>query len=825
MGALRAAEFERARAKCVTSLEAGHGAIMFIAGPPASGRSALLQGLARVLPQGPRSPRVLAGSIVEGRYVAAQPDPGRGSAVGEMAKGALGLGGTAFPVLGLVGQVVSVSQAAARAVRPPTPNQQPATLAELTGLLRTASREQPLACVVDDVDEADGRWWSELLLGFAGEVARDLPLLMILSVEEEDGPGPHCDDEPDALFAARHLVPRGLAEWLPLPRPEPNDLAALTGEAERDVLARLWELTEGRAGWAADLWGQWQVHGLVERDSYLGPWRFAPGQPHGYPATIAQVARERIRQAVGDDLALSSEAWQVLSCAALEGRYFTADVVATALGRDRDELIDLLDDRLAVSDERPQALVEEVGSVSVQNPRGAETVLWRYRFTSQLFRTALGRYGPTADERRTLSAALARGLHASFGNQSGQIAARLATLYTQAGDGDRAQHYRRLANSQMPASVVIEEARALLDCDSADWDWAQCRRATLLLLEAGRILYQRGPLDEGLAAGQRAALLARQAGLAPEEGRTLVLQGNTEGYMGAPDAARSHLEAGRAIYASIGDLEGEAEATKDLAWLDGLTDARDWALEGFAHALVLSRRLGDPYRELNLHMVHLNLAMRWEDDALARQALIDVERLIDDWGDQLQQTKLIETRGVLANRAGDHRGAAALYRQAAELYTEEGAILLVASATRGLGIALAATGGNDDEARQILRQGVVTAQSMDNASGQVEARHHLAYLEVNARNLDLAIQEFRVCVTLYRELGRSESEVLARIELARALSAAGDRTHARTELTQALRLSEQLGVEGLIAQTKQALNFLDQPRWRPPGQATGRKGK
>lgn len=247
--ALRASVVERVRASCVASLEAGDGAIIFVAGPPASGRSAVLQELTRVLAKGPNSPRVVAGTIVEGRYVAAQPDTERGSVAADAVISALGLGGAALPVLGLVEKVASLSRAVGRAVRSPASSHQPRILNELMGVLRTASREQPLVCLVDDADEADGRWWSELLLGFAEEVARDLPLVLVLTLEGDDNQGPHPDDgnQPDALFAARDLVARGLAEWWPLTPLGSSELAALTGDAESEVLVRLGELTEGRA--------------------------------------------------------------------------------------------------------------------------------------------------------------------------------------------------------------------------------------------------------------------------------------------------------------------------------------------------------------------------------------------------------------------------------------------------------------------------------------------------------------------------------------------------------------------------------------------------
>lgn len=49
MTALRAPDIERAGARCLAGLKAGHGTILFVEGPPASGRSALL-GCVRLRP-------------------------------------------------------------------------------------------------------------------------------------------------------------------------------------------------------------------------------------------------------------------------------------------------------------------------------------------------------------------------------------------------------------------------------------------------------------------------------------------------------------------------------------------------------------------------------------------------------------------------------------------------------------------------------------------------------------------------------------------------------------------------------------------------------
>ena len=87
-------------------------------------------------------------------------------------------------------------------------------------------------------------------------------------------------------------------------------------------------------------------------------------------------ARTRRAGRLGDDPRALREARELLVCAALEGRRFTAEGVAAALSRNRDEVNDVLDERLARDADHPLELVVEDGSVEVDDETGRRT-LWR----------------------------------------------------------------------------------------------------------------------------------------------------------------------------------------------------------------------------------------------------------------------------------------------------------------------------------------------------------------------------------------------------------------------------------------------------------------
>src|SRR5439155_24696635 len=142
------------------------------------------------------------------------------------------------------------------------------------------------------------------------------------------------------------------------------------------------EVTGGRAEWAAQQWSDWCRRGVVLQDEIEGRWRFATGGRERALDPIGEVLGHRLKRLLGTiDLRTLDRARELLACAALEGRHFTADAIARALRRDRDEVIDLLDDTLTRDDSRPDGMLTEVGSVSLRDETG-ERHLWLYCFNS-----------------------------------------------------------------------------------------------------------------------------------------------------------------------------------------------------------------------------------------------------------------------------------------------------------------------------------------------------------------------------------------------------------------------------------------------------------
>jgi tetratricopeptide (TPR) repeat protein len=665
MGTARLWSAETARAVeiCERGARAGTGAIVFVGGGPASGRSTLLEQVGAAIALTRPSIAVHRGGLVAGRYVAVGPGASVRDETLQAVEQWLGLAGHALPLAGLLAQLAAAGRSGARALALPDVAADAPSFERLFEIFRSATRSGPIACLIDDCDELDGRWWSELLLGFAAEIER-LPLFLFLTLDSARGAG-RDDVGPDALFAARSLVERDLAEWWELSPVEESDLVRLTGPAEDSVLGQLRSLTEGRAGLAACVWGEWRRQGIVERDTDLGPWRFQPGQPHGASPSIATLVRGRLAARL-DELATVEAIGDVLECAALEGRTFTAEAVATAVGRDPDDVMDLLDDRLA-SDREP-AIVEEIGFVTVRR-RGRERALCRYGFSSPLVRAALAPRDLTTSRSRALILSLARGLESAYGDDASLAARTLARLYAQAGETARSRRYRQLAGARMPDRVLLEQARPLLALDPTELSWHEAYRATIALLDAGQVLHGTGPLDEVVELGGRAAALARRTGIAQYEGEALRMQGTASIDTGDRDAGRSCLELAAGLLGEAGLHVDEADALENLAWLESLEGRLERALDLTARALAIWRNVGDRQGELGLRLLEVQIATQCGETDLARRSYA-AATLLGACASPPQRAELAAGAGWLANEAGDRHATAIHYTRAVDLYVE-----------------------------------------------------------------------------------------------------------------------------------------------------------
>ena len=360
--------------------ETRRGRVVFLAGGRSSERARWFQ-----TQRDRRGARTLTGAFTDGRYGPAatggssEVSPEAAALVNNVA-GLAALFGFAGV---LIGQLVTISVAGFQYLeRVRDDRSAPELYALVPGLLRIAAEEapeHPLVCLINDADQADGGWWTDLLLSFADEVERELPLVIVLGI---DGPPALAatpgEGEPGARVVARSLLGRGIGawwSWRPLAREE---IARWIGPSAPELLSAVWQITEGDAGEIAGLWEGWERRGAILQDG-SGRWQLAGSAERTF-AEAGDRLNAQLARLLGNDPTLVDRVREILAYASIEGSTFTAEAVAVAADWHPDELIDLLDDHLT-GENGP---FHKTTSIEILKPDGVTHRLWRYRFRRDL---------------------------------------------------------------------------------------------------------------------------------------------------------------------------------------------------------------------------------------------------------------------------------------------------------------------------------------------------------------------------------------------------------------------------------------------------------
>ena len=765
----REGDFARLLEVCANAAgEPARGQIVFVAGDAGSGRSALLRALAADLRAAVPRPILLAGGFVDGRFVAWDEEGPPAEKVAAVVANVVTPAQLLVPYLALLGQVLSKGEAPLELVRAQFEQSERVAPTEfLSRLLRELCRESPVVCIVDDADAAPDGLWGDIVLALGEDALGDLPLVLVLAQEGPPELGRHDDDERDSLYVARRLCGRGHARWHPLAPLEIDDVGRRFGATEPDVAQRLVDVTGGRAGWAAQLWEHWRATGVVigDGDGDAEPaWRFAPQARERTLDPVGDVLGRRLELLCAGDGGAAQRARELLVCAALEGRTFTAEAVARALGRESDEVIDLLDDHLVHDDEHPDGLVLELGSVGIDDGRGTRH-LWLYRFESALHWLTLCHHHDLPEERRReLARALAASLTALYGERTTRVTAVLARLWHIAGDEGSALRLRQVADAGASREVILWRAQALLEGPDPD-ERADRRRASQLLIAAADELVRAGSSEDGLRLAQAAYRLAP---LRRDRAEALYLTGVHQLRVGSIEHARIQLSLALELRRKLGDRLGEARAGHALAVALSRKGANDEACAELDRALGVLRELGDRAGEADVR------------HSLANAAL---ERGAHD------ETREHLSRALeLLSELDDRRGEADTRLRIARLDMEQGALA---------------------GAREELTRALELYREIGDRRGEADARHNMARIDAEEGAHEEARRALIHVLDVYRELGDAHGEAATRHALAGIAAQQGEVRQARRQLQRVLELGRQLADDGIVAAATDGLAVLD----------------
>jgi hypothetical protein len=130
---------------------------------------------------------VIDGRFETGRYVPGEDAPAVAASLTSLVGGLLSAGGVIQPVLSIVGQIVSLGGAVGDlAGRMTADGRSENPIGLVPRLLRAAAEERPTVCLIEQADEAEEGWWGDVVSALAQEVSGELPLLLVLSVDECD---------------------------------------------------------------------------------------------------------------------------------------------------------------------------------------------------------------------------------------------------------------------------------------------------------------------------------------------------------------------------------------------------------------------------------------------------------------------------------------------------------------------------------------------------------------------------------------------------------------------------------------------------------------
>lgn len=742
------------------------GQTLYVTGSPGGGRTALLRAFAEGLAGPDDAPTLIAGAFENGRFVSwddSGPPPARVTAVVEKV---VSLPEALAPYAALVGLAMSRGEAAIELVRELFAQSGRIGPTEfLPRLMRALCAEGPVVLLVDDADRAPGGLWGDAVLELAERVARDRPLLFVLAIERPAQLDQHEDDEPESLYLARRLRGHGRARWVTLDLVTMEALEEWTGPAAPEVLERLLDVTGGRAAWTADLWRHWRAAGVVaapqSEEDGVGRWTFADGGRERTLDAFGDVLGRRLAALPGE---LAEPVRELLAHAALEGPVFTAAAVARVLRRDRDEVIDLLDDTLLHDDEHPEGVVREAGSLDVEDDRGATRHLWLYRFDATLDWLTLASHGLGEEaDRRTAARGLAQALIDVYGGPH-YVAQTLARLYELAGDEMPARRYRRLADAGASRAVLLWRAEALL-AGADPLGRPDRRRAGEVLLAAARGLTGSGPYEDG----RRYALAVyRLAPLREDRAEAQYLAGVHAFKLGDYDAARHALNLALALYRELGDDKGQADVRAALALIDSRRGAHDLARAELAFVLDVYRALGDRDAQAATHGSLANIDLVLGEHDRARENL----------------TALI----ALEQADGDGSGEAGTRLRIARLDMEQERF---------------------DAARGQLNAALEIYRGLGDRHGEADARHNLARLGIELGKLDEARREFMRILAVYRELGDMVGQAATRHSLASIAMEQRVYEKARRELTHVLELGRAMNDDDVVQTALDGLEVVN----------------
>ncbi len=297
------------------------------------------------------------------------------------------------------------------------------------------------------------------------------------------------------------------------------------------------------------------------------------------------------------------------------------------------------------------------------------------------------------------------------------------------------------------------------------------RRRIDALHDFGDVLWIAGRSDEALAAFRQMQQLAFQLNLKAKGGAAHNRIGRLYRDTGDLQNAFEHLKTGLALFSAVGDERGVAASHDDLGkllWIKGEYSA---ALRDMKTALEARRRIGDR-RSIALSLNNIGLV--WMDHgraAKAQEALEAALTIRKEIADPIGVVETLANLGRIAKQQGDFQRALELFTEGYEVARDMGEKGRIAVVLTCLGETKTAM-GQADEALKLLKQAEQICDDLGDKLNLGEVKRGLADAYLAQDQLRPARESIKQAVDLFGRV-RSKAHLAIALRTLADVTAAG----------------------------------------------------
>ncbi|MBI4670647.1 MAG: FAD-dependent oxidoreductase [Chloroflexi bacterium] len=459
----------------------------------------------------------------------------------------------------------------------------------LKEFMRHVSQHYHVAILLEDLTYADSPW-IDILRRVLNEMHRDLPLLLIATVEAN---APLEKIAKDNLLESQWLVQDAVARqvgqarfFAPLTLDDIHHLFPM--RIDGSLARRLHEWTDGIPELIQVLWNEWVRERVVEY-SPTGTLQARADTKEWVWGPAKDIAEQQVEQLLDEDSPFETElVFSILQLGALEGSPFTAEAVAEACQGDANDLIDFFDDYLVESETNPRGILNEAGWTTVLlGETEKELALYSFRFP---FHEHVFVKYPSDAQTRGNAFALVRALEKAYYPQTHLHARKLARLWTLAGNEHRAREYKRMLAISNNIEILRWQVSVLHQFAQDKFDLYRLFRSQINL---GEQLFGHVQYLEIVRLFQRAVNTAKRLENVQDQALALYYLGRAWSYGGEFANARQALETSRAFALRANARSTLAATLYELGSIESDQGNYPAAREYLEQALALERELGD----------------------------------------------------------------------------------------------------------------------------------------------------------------------------------------------------------------------------------------